>query len=79
MDFPAKWYADDNKKRTSKDKKPKPHWEVKHRLPTQMRSSSREKTYNYFCPKLCMQTKSGSYGNKTFDGRKCHAWGYEKK
>ena len=79
MDFPAKWYADDNKKRTSKDKKPKPHWEVKHRLPTQMRSSSREKTYNYFCPKLCMQTKSGSYGNKTFDGRKCHACGYEKK
>ncbi len=77
MDFPAKWIADDNKKRKKKDSPKKPHWEVKHRLPTQMRSTYKEHLYTYYCPKLCMQTDSGTYGKKTFDGKKCHACGYE--
>ena len=77
MDFPAKWIADDIKKRKKKDSPKKPHWEVKHRLPTQMRSTYKEHLYTYYCPKLCMQTDSGTYGKKTFDGKKCHACGYE--
>ena len=76
MDFPAKWYADANKK-NRENKKKKPHWEVKHRLPTQMRSSYQEQELLH-CPKLCMQQDSGNYGKRTFNGRKCIACGYEK-
>ena len=76
MDFPAKWYADANKK-NKENKKKKPHWEVKHRLPTQMRSSYQEQELLH-CPKLCMQQDSGNYGKRTFNGRKCIACGYEK-
>ena len=46
----------------------------KQKLPTQMKT-----TYDYYCPVLCQQKKNGSYGKKTFNGKKCCECGYEKK
>jgi hypothetical protein len=73
MDFPAKWYADANKKRTAKDKPKKAHWEVKHRLPTQL------KTNLSWCPRLCQQKPNGAKGKKTFNGMECSECGYKKQ
>ena len=46
----------------------------KQKLPTQMKT-----TYDYYCPVLCQQKENGSYGKKTFNGKKCCECGYEKK
>ena len=46
----------------------------KQKIPTQMKT-----TYDYYCPVLCQQKKNGSYGKKTFNGKKCCECGYEKK
>lgn len=44
------------------------------KMPTQMKT-----TYDYYCPVLCQQKKNGSYGKKTFNGKKCCECGFEKK
>ena len=46
----------------------------KQKLPTHMKT-----TYDYYCPVLCQQKENGSYGKKTFNGKKCCEieWGNE--
>jgi len=68
MMFRREDYARENKQTTGKS------YMKKVKIPTQMK-----KSYDYYCPVLCQQKKNGSYGKKTFDGKKCCECGYEKK
>ncbi len=75
--FPSDWIADDNKKREKKDKPKKAHFEVKHRVATELNSDKVRWTKH--CPRLCQQKPNGNYGKKTYDGKICKACGYENK
>ena len=57
-------------KEKSKERRKKPHWEVKHRY------TSKHSNLKH-CPRLCRQKENGGKGKKTFNGKECLSCGYK--